>query len=89
MDNERYKRIKESMPSSIVMAMEHIRRYLIDGKASVMVGAGFSKNAVKPDFVEMKDWNSLGKTFFRLLYSEPTLKSGIFEIQSDLYGYSE
>ena len=69
MDNERYKRIKESIPSSIVMAMEHIRRYLVDGKASVMVGAGFSKNAVKPDYVDMKDWNSLGKTFFRLLYS--------------------
>lgn len=61
MDNERYKRIKESIPSSIVMAMEHIRRYLVDGKASVMVGAGFSKNAVKPDYVDMKDWNSLGK----------------------------
>lgn len=34
-----------------------------------MVGAGFSKNAVKPDYVEMKDWNSLEKVFFRLLYS--------------------
>lgn len=69
MNIDRYNTIKESMPSSIVMAMEHIRRYLVDGKASVMVGAGFSKNAVKPDYVEMKDWNSLGKVFFRLLYS--------------------
>ena len=49
--------------------MEHIRRFLDDGKAFVMVGAGFSKNAIKPDFVEMKDWNALGKVFYKILYS--------------------
>lgn len=69
MNIDRYNIIKESLPSSILMAMEHIRRFLNDGKASVMVGAGFSKNASKPDFVEMKDWNALGKVFYRLLYS--------------------
>jgi len=69
MNTDRYNIIKESLPSSILMAMEHIRRFLDDGKASVMVGAGFSKNAIKPDFVEMKDWNALGKVFYKLLYS--------------------
>lgn len=69
MNSDRYNVIKKSLPSSILMAMEHIRRFLDDGKASVMVGAGFSKNAIKPDFVEMKDWNALGKVFYRLLYS--------------------
>ena len=69
MNIDRYNIIKKSLPSSILMAMEHIRRFLNDGKASVMVGAGFSKNAIKPDFVEMKDWNALGKVFYRLLYS--------------------
>ncbi len=69
MNNDRYSIIKKSLPSSILMAMEHIRRFLDDGKASVMVGAGFSKNAIKPDFVEMKDWNALGNVFYKLLYS--------------------
>ena len=38
MSIDRYNIIKESLPSSILMAMEHIRRCLDDGKASVMVG---------------------------------------------------
>ena len=38
MNIDRYNIIKESLPSSILMAMEHIRRFLDDGKASVMVG---------------------------------------------------
>ena len=38
MSIDRYNIIMESLPSSILMAMEHIRRFLDDGKASVMVG---------------------------------------------------
>ena len=42
------------------MMLNHIKRYLDAGKASAFVGAGFSKNALIPDLVEMKDWNRLG-----------------------------
>ena len=43
-----------SMPDSVRMKLEHIKRYLDEGKASALVGAGFSKNARMPEAAEMR-----------------------------------
>lgn len=43
MDKTRFDNIIKSIDSSVLMDLEQIRRYLRRGKASVMVGAGFSK----------------------------------------------
>ena len=41
------------------MRLEQISMFLSQGKASVMVGAGFSKNAQQMEFAQMKDWGEL------------------------------
>ena len=71
MNTNRYNKIKTSMPDSVRMKLEHIKRYLDEGKAAALVGAGFSKNAWMPEATEMKDWNALGIDFYRRLYGEP------------------
>ena len=71
MNTIRYNEIKISMPDSVRMKLEHIKRYLDEGKAAALVGAGFSKNARMPEATEMKDWNALGIDFYRRLYGEP------------------
>lgn len=71
MTEDRFKEI-QSFPSvrdSIILKLEHIRRYLKDGKASVMVGAGFSKNAKKSASVKVKDWNELTEDFLNRIYT--------------------
>ena len=68
MTQDRFLDIKASLSSSMQMMLDHIKRYLDAGKASAFVGAGFSKNALMPDSVEMKDWNRLGLEFYRRLY---------------------
>lgn len=71
MTEDRFKEI-QSIPSvrdSIILKLEHIRRYLKDGKASVMVGAGFSKNAKKSASVKVKDWNELTEDFLNRIYT--------------------
>ena len=74
-----YNAIKSSMPDSLRMKMDHIKRYLDAGKAAVFVGAGFSKNAQMPEHAEMKDWNALGLDFYRKLYGEPETGSLMFQ----------
>lgn len=75
----RFNRISDSLPSSIKMKLEHIKRYLNQNKASVMVGAGFSKNAEMDESISMKDWKALGVEFYKKLYnSEPSLEKLIF-----------
>lgn len=64
-----YKQIEANLSSSIKMKLDNIRNYLSYGNASVMVGAGFSRNADMDETVSMKDWNSLAKIFFQKLYS--------------------
>lgn len=71
MTEDRFKEIQliPSVRDSIILKLEHIRRYLKDGKASVMVGAGFSKNAKKSASVKVKDWNELTEDFLNRIYT--------------------
>lgn len=69
MEESIYKKIEENLSSSIKMKLDNIRNYLSYGNASVMVGAGFSRNADMDETVSMKDWNSLAKVFYQKLYS--------------------
>lgn len=73
MDRTRYDNILKSIDSSVLMDLEQIRRYLRRGKASVMVGAGFSKNAVISDGVKMRDWGELCSCFHKELYGREPL----------------
>lgn len=79
MDKLTYNTIKSSMPDSLRMKVDHIKRYLDAGKAAVFVGAGFSKNARMPEHAEMKDWNALGLDFYRKLYGEPEVGCLMFQ----------
>ena len=69
MENTRFDEIKGHLTESVIMQLEQIRRFLNSGCASVMIGAGFSKNAIQPDSVKMKDWNTLARDFFVRLYN--------------------
>lgn len=50
---------------SVLRALEQIRHYLRRDKASIMVGAGFSKNADMDEGVHMLDWSELCSVFFK------------------------
>lgn len=69
MDTIRYNELNKCVSSSLRMKLEHIKRFLNQEKASVLVGAGFSINAEKDENFIMKDWNSLGIDFYERLYS--------------------
>lgn len=73
MDKTRFDNIIKSIDSSVLMDLEQIRRYLRRGKASVMVGAGFSKNAVMSEGVRMCDWGELCSRFHKELYGREPL----------------
>lgn len=79
MNPQLYDKIKSQIPSSLRMKLDHIKRYLDEGKASAMVGAGFSKNARMPEAAEMKDWNALGRDFYERLYGKPEEWSLMFQ----------
>jgi len=72
MDENRFDEIKEVLPSSVKMKLDHILRFLgaSQKKASIMVGAGFSLNANRDSSVDMKDWNGLGKMFYHSLFGK-------------------
>jgi NAD-dependent SIR2 family protein deacetylase len=70
MDNQRYQELEAQLPASVRMKLDHIKRFLNQGKASVMVGAGFSQNAEMDDTSMMKDWNRLAIDFYQRLYSK-------------------
>lgn len=82
-DNKRYTELAKSVPSTLKMQLDNIKRYLyftrdgqVGGHASLMVGAGFSKNADKGIDATMLDWNELGKKFYETLYGmRPTDKN--------------
>lgn len=74
-------KMKEEMSSSLKMRLDHIKRFLIQGNASVLVGAGFSKNAEMDVSVSMKDWYSLGKDFYNKLYGKELCSSEINPIR--------
>lgn len=63
MENEIYK-----IPSELLMKMEQVRTFLERGRAAVMIGAGFSKNAQTSEFATMKDWNELTQLMYDQLF---------------------
>ncbi len=83
MQKDRFEEILEGIDSSVAMQLEQIRRHLRRGKASVMVGAGFSKNAIMDEGTRMLDWGELCSLFHKELYgkeagdSELRLKSAL------------
>lgn len=82
MTNDKYKELLKSIPATLNMQLTNIQRYLYlnkdtngFGKACVMIGSGFSKNADREVDSSMKDWIELGKVFYEKLYNkEPTDK---------------
>lgn len=60
--------------------MDRIRYFLNEERASVMVGAGFSRNAEKESHVVMKDWNGLAADIYEQLYAKrPTANDLAFK----------
>ena len=60
MEEQQFNDILVNVPGSFKAKLERIRRYLHLGKASVMVGAGFSRNADAPSHVHIKQWGDVG-----------------------------
>lgn len=60
---------EKKLDSSIRMKLNQLRTFLDLGKASVMVGAGFSKNAEMGEDVSMKDWGELCEDLYTALYN--------------------
>lgn len=72
--------IIETMSGNMLAKLNRIRLFLNEGRASVMVGAGFSRNAEKEAHVVMKDWNSLAEDIYEQLYAKrPTAKDLAFK----------
>lgn len=72
--------IIENMSGNMIAKLNRIRLFLNEGRASVMVGAGFSRNAEKEAHVVMKDWNSLAEDIYEQLYAKrPTAKDLAFK----------
>lgn len=65
----KFKEIEDRLDSSLRMKLNQIRTFLELRKASVMVGAGFSKNAEMGENVHMKDWGELCEDFYTSLYN--------------------
>lgn len=73
-------KIIETMSGNMVAKLNRIRLFLNEGRASVMVGAGFSRNAEKEAHVVVKDWNSLAEDIYEQLYAKrPTAKDLAFK----------
>lgn len=70
MDDNTYKQFCAVLSPDVKTRFEHIRSYVYANRASVMVGAGFSKNAETSDSAGMKDWNELAKVFYKKLNCE-------------------
>jgi hypothetical protein len=80
-NTDQYKDILEKVPGSFKSKLERIRRFLNLGKASVMVGAGFSRNADVPSHVKVKLWTDLGQDIYCRLQgvAEPNDKELVFK----------
>lgn len=64
MDTKQFNDILLNVPGSFKAKLDRIRRYLYLEKASVMVGAGFSRNADVPSNVKVKQWNDVGEDIY-------------------------
>lgn len=70
MSPERYNELSENLNPSLRMKLDTIRMHLHEGRASCMVGAGFSKNAEMDDTTRMKEWFELADDFYEMLYGK-------------------
>lgn len=84
MTSERYEEICRQFDPSLASMLNLIRQYVQANQASVMVGAGFSKNADMNPGVEMKDWNELGEEFYKRLYATTDSKKEDFYFKSPI-----
>ncbi|HAC21358.1 MAG TPA: hypothetical protein DCF91_04565 [Porphyromonadaceae bacterium] len=64
--------MREDIPNSIKHYLSEIADRLWSGHASIMVGAGFSKNAQKANYStkSFPTWNELGDIFYEKLYAQ-------------------
>ena len=71
--------MNEAIPDSILPHLNEIASRLWSGHATVMVGAGFSKNAtpISDSSKNFPDWNKLGYLFYERTRGE-TIKDGRF-----------
>lgn len=69
MEKTQFNEIASKMPGSFKSKLERIRCYLYLDSASVMVGAGFSRNADVPSHIEVKQWTDVGKDIYCRLQS--------------------
>ena len=69
MEKSKFQEIEKNLDSSMRMRLNQLRTFLDMGKASVMVGAGFSKNADMGENINMKDWGELCEEFYATLYN--------------------
>lgn len=63
-----YSDIIKDLDASIIVLLDKLKRYLSVGKASVMVGCGFSLNAESDGTGQMREWNALNVDLFKSLY---------------------
>ena len=98
MENKQFNEILAKVPGTFKAKLERIRRYLILGKASVMVGAGFSRNADVPSHMRIKQWNDVGEDIYCRMMSVDKVDHSKLEFKTPmrlasqfavLYGRSE
>ncbi len=70
MNTDRYNKLSHGINPSLKMKLDTIRMHLHEGRASCIVGAGFSKNAEMDNTTRMKDWSELADDFYEILYGE-------------------
>lgn len=63
-----YSDIIKDLDASVIVLLDKLKRYLSVGKASVMVGCGFSLNAESDGTGQMREWNALNADLFKSLY---------------------
>lgn len=75
---ERYNEILNSNEFQIELRskLDHLRDLLRSGRASVMVGSGFSKNAQMEEGVDVKDWNGLARNYSADMLSRSPFRKG-------------
>lgn len=68
--NKKYQDIIGNIDPSVKMLLDKVKRFLSAGKASVMVGCGFSINAENDGTGQMREWGGLNVDLYRSLYGE-------------------
>lgn len=89
MENKLSKEVIVTIPSEVLMKLEQIKTFLMQEKASVMVGAGFSKNAQMMEHVAMKEWNELSENIFNQLFVTEEDKKHYSHIRHDALKISQ